>query len=101
MESKNGKARATPAPRRKLRRAMCFLVMYIICSDYLLYMNLISSHSGSIPGTVYCFTLFGSAGFGLRLFHVHLERLTAHYAEYERRKPVVIARRLANNGPHH
>src|ERR1700722_20085628 len=30
MESKNGKARAAPAPRRNVRRAMCFLVINIV-----------------------------------------------------------------------
>src|SRR5215475_7831539 len=68
MDSKNGKATVTPAPLRKVRRERCFLVM-----------NIMTVSSG-------------------RLLHLHLERCALYNAENDRRKTIIVASRLVNNG---
>src|SRR5437868_1870121 len=63
IESRSGKARVMPAPRRNVLRLMCLLEMYIAC----------------------CPSLVAPARNGRVLdLHVHLERLAPHDAEHER-----------------
>src|SRR5215510_14482947 len=68
MDSRKGRAIVTPAPLRKVRLERCFLEMTVM--------------------TV-------SSG---RLFHHHLERCALNNAENDRRKMIIVASRLINNG---
>src|SRR6266446_4252997 len=76
MDSRNGNATATPAPRRKVRRDKCFFVMNIGAASLIIVSScyLIS----------FLFRVF-------RLFHLHLERSAFDDSENERRKLIVSA----------
>src|SRR6187431_106631 len=69
IASNSGSAKVTPAPRRKVRRGMCFFVRYMMAVSF----------STSDPLLA------------VGLFDVHLERGAPHDAEHQRGKPVVAA----------
>src|SRR5688572_11964045 len=73
IDSSSGRASVTPAPRRKVRRAMCFLatnIVSLLMSSYRL----------------------------LCRFHAHLELRAANHGEHDRREPVIVLRDLAHDG---
>src|SRR3984957_15539362 len=72
MESSNGNASATPAPRRSVRREMCFLVMNIDCVPYLSTRNKSASSRSRLGGRCPERAL---AIRGDLLLLIHLERL--------------------------
>src|SRR4029079_19297092 len=89
IESSNGKARVTPAPRRNVRLGMYFLVMNI--GSALLYNSIISRPLArraflAIPGR-----------FQLLL---HLERLALDHAEHQSREAVFVLLRAVHDRAH-
>ena len=71
IDSSSGSASVTPAPRRNVRRGMCFLAMNIESPS-----RSPKCRSAIVPPLD-------------RRFHPHLELRAAHHAEHDRREPVV------------
>src|SRR5688572_28617721 len=82
MASRKGSASAAPAPRRTVRRGMCFFVINMMNVSPLLTSRPLSS------------------GGGCGWLHVHLEHLVLDDAQHERREAVVARLGLANDGAH-
>src|SRR3989442_798046 len=81
IASKSGSASAPPAPRRTVRREMCFLLTNMVdASPINLTRRLLLT--------------------GVGCFHVHLEGGALHDAKHERRESVLAARRVPNDRPH-
>src|SRR4029453_3130111 len=86
IASSSGKARVTPAPRRKVRRGMCFFAMNMFPLGTTYYFLRPNSNSQR--------SLF------LRALDVVLKRRAPHDAQHERGKPVVARSRVAHDRSH-
>src|SRR6185436_4272709 len=73
IASNSGSAKVTPAPRRNVRRGMCFFVRYMMAVSFFLT-------SGPL--------------LAVGLLDIHLERGAPHNAEHQRGKPVLAAGRV-------
>src|SRR5713226_10636733 len=80
IDSRNGKASVTPAPRKTARREMCFCVMNIFYAPSILKILLRASN---VHGR-------------LRL-PVHLEGVALDDAHHQRRKVIIAAAGVAHN----
>src|SRR5688500_8808156 len=89
IDSSSGNASVTPAPRRNVRRAMCFLATNISGSLTAHYEPQRPSHSAA--------NLIGRDRPIVRL-HPHLKLRTLHDAHDHRREPVVLAGGVADEG---
>src|SRR5215510_5715835 len=76
MDSRNGNAMVTPAPRKKVRRDKCFFVMTIMTSS----------------GRFHRYSQF--------LLYFHLERRAFDYSQNQRRKTIIAASRVLNDRSH-
>src|SRR5687767_7224924 len=74
IESSSGNASVTPAPRRNVRRGMCFLATNIVVS-------LLGTHSR------------------IHALHPHLELRALHDSQYDSRESVVVLRHVVRNCP--
>src|SRR5258706_14847054 len=97
IDSKNGNATVTPAPRRNVRRERCFFVINMVT-----LLELSNNHRDtkalrrvrtSVPLCL--------CGYYPCLLHLHLKRRALHDPYYERRKTIIIARGVANYRPDH
>src|SRR5262245_21873937 len=92
MDSRNGRARVVPTPRRNVRRGMCFFVMNIIGSystDCKHKDTRAQRHKGTSIRSA-----FGNLG-------SHLEWGALDDPHQDRREPVVVLFRIVNDGPNH
>src|SRR4029079_3016681 len=88
IESSNGSASVTPAPRRNVRRGMCFLATNIV----------VSTHSRRVHRTGPGLQL------SVRVYNVlaldpHLELRALHYCQHDGRESVVVLGHVARNRP--
>src|SRR5437773_5778793 len=101
IDSRSGKPNVTPQPRRNVRRGICFLVMNIYLASGIL------SHKEAHNSQKFCDSraFLWLLPFLVRsiLFdsHPHLEWSTLDDTQNDRRKPVVIFRRIPDDRADH
>src|SRR3954466_1126362 len=83
IASRNGRASATPAPRRNVRRGTCILRINMYSSVLTSYFLLLTSFFLLLTSCFLC---------------PHLELRTLHHAQEYRRKAVAGFRRVAHDG---
>src|SRR5207248_10623272 len=81
IDSSNGSASVTPAPRRNVRRGMCFFVMNMVRAP--------PEIRRTRKGPPYMCRLISSRAF-VRCFHSHLELRALDDAQHDGREPVVV-----------
>src|SRR2546422_8214149 len=81
MASRSGNANVTPAPWRKVRRGMCFLVINILIALLFIFIPIFILNAGFLQ------------------LQIHLKRLALDDAKNQRRKMIAIAGGIPRNGP--
>src|SRR5579863_6266326 len=96
IESRNGKAKVTPAPRKNARRGMCFFVINILL-PLSPNLTLAPPYGCGNPTLTRCPLLSSLRGARHKLL-IHLELLALHHSQHQGRKLVVILLGVVHDG---